>query len=61
MFSRLSLPQFQQHSKRLFTLALPILLTQFCQTGLGTIDTLMAGRLSALDLAAVAVGSGIRH
>ncbi len=59
MFSRLSFLQFQQHSKRLFTLALPILLTQFCQTGLGTIDTLMAGRLSALDLAAVAVGSGI--
>ncbi|KGT46687.1 MATE family efflux transporter [Acinetobacter sp. HR7] len=45
--------------KRLFTLMLPILVTQFSQAGLGLIDTIMAGHLSALDLAAIAVGVGL--
>ncbi|MFW2124772.1 MATE family efflux transporter, partial [Acinetobacter ursingii] len=35
---------------------LPILITQFAQAGLGLIDTIMAGHLSAGDLAAIAVG-----
>lgn len=37
----------------------PILITQFAQAGLGLIDTIMAGHLSAGDLAAIAVGVGI--
>ncbi|MFV5489819.1 MATE family efflux transporter [Acinetobacter sp. ASP199] len=45
--------------KRLFTLMLPILVTQFSQAGLGLIDTIMAGHLSATDLAAIAVGVGL--
>lgn len=45
--------------KRLFTLMLPILITQFSQAGLGLIDTIMAGHLSAQDLAAIAVGVGL--
>lgn len=45
--------------KRLFGLMIPILITQFAQAGLGLIDTIMAGRFSAVDLAAVAVGVGI--
>ena len=45
--------------KRLFTLMLPILITQFSQAGLGLIDTIMAGHLSATDLAAIAVGVGL--
>ncbi len=45
--------------KQLFHLMLPILLTQFSQAGLGFIDTVMAGHLSAADLAAIAIGVGI--
>ncbi|MEB5477668.1 MATE family efflux transporter [Acinetobacter sp. ESL0695] len=45
--------------KRLLSLMIPILITQFAQAGLGLIDTIMAGRFSALDLAAIAVGVGI--
>jgi MATE family multidrug resistance protein len=45
--------------KKLFHLMLPILMTQFSQAGLGLIDTIMAGHLSATDLAAIAVGVGL--
>lgn len=45
--------------KQLFHLMLPILFTQFSQAGLGLIDTIMAGRLSPTDLAAIAVGVGL--
>ena len=45
--------------KRLFHLMIPILITQFAQAGFGLIDTIMAGHLSAQDLAAIAVGVGL--
>ena len=45
--------------KKLFHLMIPILITQFSQAGLGLIDTIMAGHLSAQDLAAIAVGVGL--
>ena len=45
--------------KKLFHLMFPILITQFAQAGFGLIDTIMAGRLSATDLAAIAVGVGL--
>ena len=45
--------------KQLFHLMLPILITQFAQAGLGLIDTIMAGHLSAADLAAIAIGVGL--
>ena len=45
--------------KLLTRLALPIAITQFTQTANGFIDTLMAGKLSATDLAGVALGSSI--
>ncbi|ALH96650.1 MATE family efflux transporter [Acinetobacter equi] len=38
---------------------IPILVTQFAQAGFGLIDTIMAGHLSAHDLAAIAVGVGL--
>ncbi|MQW92412.1 MATE family efflux transporter [Acinetobacter wanghuae] len=38
---------------------IPILITQFAQAGFGLIDTIMAGHLSANDLAAIAVGVGL--
>lgn len=37
--------------KKLMHLMLPILITQFAQAGFGLIDTIMAGQLSAVDLA----------
>ena len=45
--------------KKLMHLMLPILITQFSQAGFGLIDTIMAGHLSATDLAAIAVGVGL--
>ena len=45
--------------KKLFQLMIPIVITQFSQAGLGLIDTIMAGHLSATDLAAIAVGVGL--
>ncbi len=59
MVSPISFIDFKSYSLRLGVLALPILITQFCQAALGVVDAIMAGRVSALDLAAVAVGSGI--
>lgn len=50
---------FRQHSQRLLGLALPLLGAQLAQTGMGVVDTIMAGRLSATDLAAVSVGTSI--
>lgn len=40
-------------------LALPLILAQLLQVGMGLIDTLMAGRLGAIELAAVGLGSSL--
>lgn len=45
--------------KHLFHLMIPILITQFSQAGLGLVDTIMAGHMSAIDLASIAVGVGL--
>ena len=50
---------FTKHAKSLFALALPIMGTQLAQTGMGVVDTLIAGMAGTLDLAAIAVGSSI--
>ena len=42
--------------KFLGTLGVPIILTQLSQMGIGVIDAIMAGRVSAVDLAGVALG-----
>jgi MATE family multidrug resistance protein len=46
-------------AKRLIQLAAPVLVAQITQTMMGFIDTLMAGRVSAVDMAAVAVGTSL--
>lgn len=46
-------------SRALLELTWPILVGQVAVIGLGVIDTVMAGRLSAIDLAGVALGSSI--
>lgn len=49
----------RQELKALLTLLLPILGGQVAQTANGFVDTVMAGAVSPLDLAAVAVGASI--
>ncbi|WOT06792.1 MATE family efflux transporter [Shewanella youngdeokensis] len=46
-------------AKKLIQLALPVLIAQVTQTMMGFIDTVMAGRVSAADMAAVAIGSSL--
>ncbi len=41
------------------SLAWPVFLAQLAQTAIGFVDTLMAGHYSTVDLAAIALGSGI--
>lgn len=50
---------YRHDISQLFKLMLPILITQICQAGLALVDTIMAGRVSALDLAGVSVGAGL--
>lgn len=51
--------QFFKNTSSLIKLASPILVTQLIQNLVGFIDTVMAGRVSAVDLAAVAIASSI--
>ena len=49
----------QLEAKQLIPLAAPILAAQLAQQTLAFVDTVMAGRVSAMDLAGVAVGGSI--
>lgn len=53
-----SAPLFISEARTLLTLMLPILVTQVAQAAFGLVDTIMAGRVSPADLAAVALGVG---
>lgn len=50
---------WRQDMRQLVALTLPILCTQICQSGLSLVDTVMAGQVSARDLAGVAIGAGV--
>lgn len=50
---------FKEQLIRLIILTIPVIATQFSQMAMGVVDTLMSGHASAIDLAAVAVGSSI--
>ncbi len=50
---------FLHEAKVLLRLTGPLVLAQLSQTSMGFVDTVMAGRVSAVDLAAVAVGSSL--
>lgn len=52
-------PEHRRELSTLLHLMWPILITQMAQAGYGLIDTMMAGQVSAGDLAAVAVGAGL--
>lgn len=43
----------------LLRLALPLMAAQLAQVGMGVVDTVMAGRLGAVDLAGVALGGSV--
>lgn len=51
-----SLPPRRRDWRDLLQLAWPILIAQLAQVGMGITDTVMAGAVSATDLAAVAIG-----
>lgn len=51
--------QYRLEAQKLITIAFPILLAQVAQNSMGLVDTVMAGRVSAADMAAVAVGASI--
>lgn len=50
---------FKHELKQLVTLAWPLLIAQVTQTLMGVSDTIMAGRYSSTDMAAVAIGFSI--
>lgn len=49
--------RYTTEAHRLFLIAWPIIIAQIAQTGMGFVDTLMAGRYGATDLAAIAIGA----
>ncbi len=51
--------RYQKEAIVLCKLATPVLLASVAQTGMGFVDTIMAGGVSATDMAAVAVASSI--
>ncbi|MFC0180332.1 MATE family efflux transporter [Thorsellia kenyensis] len=48
-----------KESKILLKLAIPVIFAQLAQTGMGAVDSIMAGRVSTSDLAAIAAGNAI--
>lgn len=50
---------YLREARNLFALAIPVIFAQGSQTAISVADTMMAGHVSATDLAAVAVGASI--
>jgi MATE family multidrug resistance protein len=59
MPTELKLRRVRVELRTLFALALPMMIGQLANTAMGFVDTLMAGRVSSHDLAAVALGNSI--
>ncbi|MCF7529253.1 MATE family efflux transporter [Neisseria lisongii] len=55
--NRFAFPVFKKEIRHLIVLAVPMLLAQVAQVGIGFVDTVMAGGAGKDDLAAVALGS----
>ena len=51
--------EYHIEAKKLIAIAIPILLAQIAQNSMGMVDTIMAGRVSAADMAAISVGASI--
>uniref|UniRef100_UPI00403E0DA2 MATE family efflux transporter n=1 Tax=Pasteurella multocida TaxID=747 RepID=UPI00403E0DA2 len=50
---------YKVEAKKLLLIALPILLAQIAQNSMGLVDTIMSGRVSSADMAAISVGASI--
>ncbi len=48
--------KYLSEARQLLALAIPVILAQVAQTSMSFVDTVMAGAVSATDMAAVAVG-----
>lgn len=59
MPSPLFLQRVRTELRALLPLAIPIIIAQLAHTAMGFVDTLMAGRVSPADLAAVALGNSL--
>lgn len=51
--------KYLKEARTLLALGIPVIIAQFTQTAMGVVDTVMAGRVSATDMSAVAVGTSI--
>ncbi|MBN6079385.1 MATE family efflux transporter [Aggregatibacter actinomycetemcomitans] len=51
--------EYHTEAKKLIAIAIPILFAQIAQNSMGLVDTIMAGRVSAVDMAAISVGASI--
>ncbi len=56
---QLTRAQYLREYRALFAIAWPMVIAQTAQVGTGVVDTIMAGRYSATDLAAIAIGYNI--
>jgi len=52
---------YQEHFRRNFSLAYPVMLSQLGHIMVGVADSVMVGQLGAVELASVSLGSGIFH
>ena len=50
---------YRDEARAMVILAWPIIIAQLAQMGTGVVDTIMAGRYGAMDLAAIAIGYNI--
>ncbi|BFU59930.1 MULTISPECIES: MATE family efflux transporter [Rodentibacter] len=53
------LSSYHADIKKLIKIAFPILLAQIAQNSMGLVDTIMAGRVSSTDMAAISIGASI--
>ncbi|RJX66477.1 MATE family efflux transporter [Vibrio sinensis] len=51
--------RYKQEANKLIKLATPVLIASVAQTGMGFVDTVMAGGVSATDMAAVSIAASI--
>ena len=51
--------RYKEEASNLIKLATPVLIASVAQTGMGFVDTVMAGGVSAMDMAAVSIAASI--
>lgn len=57
--NRFGMGTYKQEAGKIIHLAWPMFIAQIAQVGVGVVDTVMAGRYGAEDLAAVALGTSL--